>query len=46
LADWSVFGAVVVAGVMWLILRCHQRNAVEPRDGLERLHAIAPRRPH
>ena len=47
----SAFGAItifglVVAGVMWLILRWHQRNTVEHRDEVERLLAIARRDPH
>jgi hypothetical protein len=47
----SAFGAItifglVVTGVMWLILRWHQRNTVEHRDEVERLLAIARRDPH
>jgi LPLT family lysophospholipid transporter-like MFS transporter len=47
----SAFGAItifglVVAGVMWLILRWHQRNTVDHRDEVERLLAIARRDPH
>jgi len=47
----SAFGAItifglVVAGVMWLILRWHRRNTVEHRDEVERLLAIARRDPH
>ncbi len=36
----TIFG-VVVAGMMWLIRRWHQRNCVEHRDEVERLLAIA-----
>jgi LPLT family lysophospholipid transporter-like MFS transporter len=47
----SAFGAItifglVVAAVMWLILRWHQRNTVDHRDEVERLLAIARRDPH
>ncbi len=47
----SAFGAItafgiVVAGVMWLIQRWHQRNTVDHRDEVERLLAIARRDPH
>ncbi|TDP61522.1 lysophospholipid transporter LplT [Roseateles toxinivorans] len=42
----SAFGAItifglVVAGVMWLILRWHQRNCIVHRDEVERLLALA-----
>nr|WP_316642408.1 lysophospholipid transporter LplT [uncultured Roseateles sp.] len=42
----SAFGAItifglVVAGVMWLILRWHQRNCIVDRDEVERLLALA-----
>ncbi|MBT9503017.1 MAG: lysophospholipid transporter LplT [Burkholderiaceae bacterium] len=42
----SAFGAItifglVVAGVMWLILRWHQRNCTVHRDEVERLLALA-----
>ena len=36
----TIFG-VVVAGMMWLIRRWHQRNCINHRDEVERLLAIA-----
>ena len=41
----TIFG-IVVAGTMELIRRWHQRNAVEHRDEVERLLAIARSDPH